>query len=246
MTQKEANVISSDSQPAINPDSKFNILLQNDEFIAIDKPPGILVHRTGISTDRVFVLQRLRHQVQKYLYTVHRLDRATSGVLLFAFNQHTQKLLAQQFENRSVNKTYQALVRGWTDEQGTINHPVPDDKGRKREAITSYRQIQKYQLFDKVGRYDSARYTLLELKPLTGRKHQLRRHMRHIAHPIIGDVNYGDRHHNHYFWEQLNTRRLMLHACQLSFTNPSNGKQLTINCSPSQQWVELLQRFDHV
>lgn len=244
MIQKEVNVISPDTQQQIIDNIEFNILLQNDEFIAIDKPSGILVHRTGISTDRVFVLQKLRDQIQQYIYTIHRLDRATSGVLVFAFNSEAQKHISRQFEAKTVSKTYFAMVRGWTDEDGTIDHPVPDDRGRSRSAITHFRRIATGELDVAIGRYKSARYSLVELKPETGRKHQIRRHMRHIAHPIIGDVNYGDRHHNHYFWEHLNLQRLMLHASELQLDNPKNEQRLNIHCPLPNAWHSLFQQLN--
>ncbi|MGV6850965.1 MAG: pseudouridine synthase [bacterium] len=222
---------------------EFEILYQDNSIVVINKPSGILVHRTGISQDKVFVVQELRNQIGAYVYTVHRLDRATSGVLLFALNKEVQKALSAQFENREVHKKYHALVRGWPKKQGFIDHPVPDDRGRLREAMTNYQRLEKTEINVSIGRYNTARYTLLELHPETGRKHQIRRHLRHIAHPIIGDVNYGDRHHNHYFWEHLGIHRLMLHASALAFKHPDTGESIEIKISLPDEWKPILSHF---
>ena len=222
----------------------FHIIYEDEQLVAIEKPSGILVHRTGISQDRVFVLQTLRNQLQKHVYTVHRLDRATSGVLLFALNKDSQAIISEQFEKKTIEKVYYAVVRGWIHKKGTIDHPVPNDKGKLKSAITHYQRMAKGEIDVAIGRYKTARYSLVKLMPETGRKHQIRRHLRSISHPVIGDVNYGDRHHNHYFWDHLNLNRLMLHAHDLKISHPVSHETLIFNSSLPVEWSALFQQLN--
>lgn len=220
----------------------LHIVYQDDVMVAIHKPAGLLVHRSPIDKHEThFAVQMTRDLVGKPVYPIHRLDKPTSGLLLFAFDSKTAKALGEQFMNHSISKTYLAICRGWGNNAGEIDHPLKykkdkiADKHKKQDdivqdAITQYRTLITSTLDKPLGKFPQQRYSLIELKPKTGRKHQLRRHMNHINHPIIGDVKYGDRHHNHLFNDWLNQHRLYLAAISLKLIHPVHLKKITIHC----------------
>lgn len=232
----------------------LDILYQDEEIIAVYKPRGWFVHRSLLDPKVTeIILQHLRDQVGRYLYPVHRLDRPTSGVLLFAFTAESARFLSEQFMNDRVEKEYLAVVRGYLFDQGVIQHPLSvirdkiaeRDKGEKeaQEAITSYTALQQTELNLSTGKYPTSRYSLVALKPKTGRKHQLRRHMNHIAHPIIGDTTYGDLRHNRLFLEELGIQQLWLHALKLTIIHPTTKKELMIEAPLDKLWITLLIAF---
>lgn len=222
---------------------EFQILCLNDVLCAVAKPSGILVHRTPISPDRVFLVDLLREQIGRRVWPVHRLDRATSGVMLFALSTDAAAALGQQFERGEVEKCYLALVRGWLPEHGEIDHPLRDGRGcsaREREALTRFRCLGQAELDVAVAPHATARYSLAEVRPATGRTHQIRRHFNHIAHPIVGDVNHGDRHHNRLFRERYDCHRLLLHASSLGFRHPDSDEWMTIAAEPAPAFGAVL------
>ena len=194
-------------------EAPLHILYRDDGLIAIDKPSGLLVHRSDIDRRETrFAVQLLRDQIGRRVYPAHRLDRGTSGMLLFAYDGETASKLGAQFESRAVEKTYLAVVRGHPPESGVIDHPLarrPDDYEHlpanaslaAQPALTRYRRLAVTELPYAVDRYPTSRYALVELNPETGRRHQLRRHLKHLAHPIIGDSTYGKGRHNRLFQE---------------------------------------------
>ncbi len=229
----------------------LEILYQDEEIIAVNKPAGWFVHRSLLDpkvTD--IVLQHLRDQVGRYLYPIHRLDRPTSGVLLFAFNEESARILSQSWQSHQVIKRYLAIVRGYLTESGEINEPltVMKDKIADRyegvkeaqEARSLYRGFNTVELPLSTGKYPTARYSLVELIPETGRKHQLRRHMNHIAHPIIGDTTHGDLRHNRLFSKHYGVDRLLLHAYQLEIIHPTKKTALQIRAPLDNLWITLL------
>lgn len=207
----------------------FEILFRDDWLCAINKPTGIMVHRSNIGTDRAFVMQKLRDQLGRRVWPVHRLDRATSGVLLFALDPETARRLGQAFMDRRVDKAYSAVVRGWTDEGGSIDHPLARHKqAEPREARTRYRRLATCELPIPVGGFETARYSLVEAMPENGRRHQIRRHFKHISHHLIGDTTYGDGRHNRLFRQHLDCHRMLLHASRLEIGHPYDGRQLRL------------------
>ncbi len=219
----------------------LEILFQDQHLVAINKPSGLLVHRSLIDTRETrFAIQLTRNQIGQRVYPVHRLDKPTSGILLFALNSETARILNAKFTARAVKKKYLAVVRGYTDTKGEINYSLKekhddiadahaDHDKAAQTAITHYRCLQRTELPYPVGRYQTARYSLLELMPLTGRRHQLRRHLKHIFHPIVGDTTHGDGKQNQFFRQQFNSHRLMLHARSLELTHPHEQTPLTIH-----------------
>lgn len=186
------------------------ILHQDDFLVAVNKPSGMAVHR-GWSQERYTVLQVLRDQVGRHVYPVHRLDRGTSGVLVMAFDPGTARGLQEQFEAGGVRKRYLALVRGIPPEEMVIDHPVPRaPDGPRVPAVTEVRRLGTFE-----------RYALVEVFPRTGRLHQIRRHLKHVSHPLIGDVRYGKGEHNRLFRERFGLHRLALHALELELADPA-------------------------
>jgi tRNA pseudouridine65 synthase len=199
----------------------LEIVYQDEYLIAINKPHGLLVHKTAIAADtNLFAVQILRDQIGQHVYPVHRLDRKTGGILLFALNEEVNSLMQQQFQNGEVKKTYHAIVRGFTPEQLAIDYPLKKDDGTVQQAFTVLRTLQQVEVNFAVGKHATSRYSLVELKPTTGRMHQLRKHMAHVFHPIIGDRPHGCNKQNRYFKEQFGLTEMLLHATSLSFVHP--------------------------
>lgn len=226
-------------------------------LLAVHKPAGLLVHRSPIDRHETeFALQYARSlNGGDHVYPVHRLDRPTSGVLLFARDPDTARALGQAMMAGEVSKTYLAVVRGWPPEAGTIDYPLreePDDKRKKhdpqpvREAVTHYRRLATTEIPVAIERYPTSRYSLVELHPETGRKHQLRRHMKHISHPIIGDANHGRGRHNRYFAERFGEGRLLLAATHLSFCHPVSGERICLCAPPEPGFKRVLDLFDQL
>ena len=233
----------------------FEILYQDNDLIAINKPSGWLVHRSWLDKhETVVVMQTLRDQIGQHVFPVHRLDRPTSGVLLFALSSEIARLMSEQFATKQIEKTYHAIVRGYVEGEATIDYPLVEELDKiadkfsdsnkpAQDAITTYRGISKIEIPIKVGKFDTARYSFVELKPKTGRKHQLRRHMKHIFHPILGDSKHGDLHQNRAFAEFFSIKRLMLHASKLQITHPINHDPIIIEANLDQQWQDILLKF---
>jgi tRNA pseudouridine65 synthase len=218
----------------------LSLLFVDDHLVAVNKPPGLLVHPTRLDPHAAeSVMQRLRDQLGRWVYPVHRLDRPTSGVLLLALDADTARVLGRLFEQGSVTKRYLGVVRGWTDAGGMIDHPLqpkPDpvaDADRRRPrppqaARTRYRLLARAELPVSDGRHASSRYGLLELFPETGRRHQLRRHLKHLQHPLIGDTTWGKSRHNRLFQQLFGCRRLLLHCHELSLPHPREPAVLRV------------------
>lgn len=219
----------------------LEILYQDAHLIAINKPHGLLVHRSPIATNTdTYAVQELRNQIDQHVYPVHRLDRKTSGVLLFALDKELIPALMKQFEEHTVSKTYWAILRGYTDDKGTIDYPLTNDKRKTQEAITHYKTLAKTEVHVPFGKHVTSRYSLVEAKPETGRMHQLRKHFAHILHPIIGDRPHGCNKQNKLFLEKWNMSTMLLHACQLEFNHPLNNERICLKAEPSDELKRML------
>lgn len=233
----------------------LNILYQDEYLVAVDKPAGLFVHRSFMDKDEIyFALQLIRDQIGQYVYPLHRLDRPTSGVLLFALTQDVARLMGQAFSERNIQKTYYALTRGHLLNNGVIDHPLKEkldelgDKNVSRDkpaqsALTHYQSVAYASLSVPLGNYSSVRYSLIKCLPHTGRRHQIRRHLAHLRHPIIGDINYGDNKQNPFFGEYFGFRRLMLIAKQVDFIHPVTGQSMSIKAAFDQQWQQVFDEF---
>ena len=230
----------------------LDILYRDEHLIAIDKPSGLLVHRSEIDRHETrFAIQILRDQIGQWVWAAHRLDRGTSGVLLFALSADKASVLGKQFEIGTVDKKYLAVVRGHPPESGEIDHPLSrqrDDREWKgdrssdeaQSALTRYRRLATIELPVAVDRYPSSRYALVEAEPLTGRRHQIRRHLKHIAHPIIGDATHGKGIHNRFFAENFGCSRMLLACTQLEFDHPITDRRMQIKAPVSGCFAETL------
>lgn len=218
----------------------LDILYRDEHLIAIDKPAGLLVHRSDIDRHETRIaLQLLRDQIGHRVFPVHRLDKPASGPLLFALSPQAARRMGEAFAGGQVRKTYLAIVRGYPPASGVIDHPlrerydplsgkVPEEGNSARAAVTTYRRLATAELAVRVDRYPTSRYSLVEARPATGRRHQLRRHFKHVAHPIIGDTTYGKGSHNRLFAERFGCSRLLLAAVALEFMHPWSGALCTI------------------
>lgn len=231
----------------------LEILYRDDWLVAVNKPAGLLVHRSMIDRHETrFALQLVRDQIGQRVYPVHRLDKPTSGALLFALDPDTARRMTERFGAGEIAKQYLAVVRGHSAEQDLIDYPLKEpldkmsdaraDRNKPAQsAITAYRRLATVELPHPVGRYATARYSLLEFAPRTGRKHQIRRHMKHVFHPIIGDTSYGDGRHNQFFRRHLGCRRLLLAATALRFAHPHTAVKVAIQAPLASDFHQVVQ-----
>ena len=223
----------------------LDILYHDPHYIAIHKPPGIHVHPSELARQEDSCMRILRDQLGQWVYPVHRLDRATSGVLLFALDSEAAGKMIGRFLERQVRKRYLAVVRGYTEEEGLIDYPLREVTDRPaQEAQTAYRRLGTVELPYPVGKFPSARYSLVEAFPHTGRRNQIRRHFVHISHPIVGDVRFGDGRHNRLFREKFNLHRLLLLATDLGFVHPYSGEEVSIHAAVPGEVTEVLGRLE--
>ena len=224
----------------------LDILYLDDYLAIVHKPAGWLVHRTPLDKGETrFVLQTLRDQIGQHVWPVHRLDKGTSGVLVFALGAEMARTLGQAFETgEGLHKTYRAVVRGWPLREGLIDHPLkrmPDDMRTGREetqpAQTRYQTLRRGELPIALGDFASLRWAEVQLQPLTGRRHQLRRHLKHIAHPIIGDATHGKGPLNRAVAAHTGVTRLWLHAWRLALTHPQTQTKLTVEAPLPNEWI---------
>jgi len=233
----------------------LEIVFQDDYFVAVNKPAGMLVHRSWLDKHETqFVMQTLRDQIGQHVFPLHRLDRPTSGVLIFALSSEVASQVMPMFANHEMKKTYHAIVRGWIEEAARLDYPLKveldkiadkhaSQEKEAQEAITDYQPVAKVEIPHSTGKFPTTRYCLMEMKPLTGRKHQLRRHMAHLRHPIVGDTTHGDGKHNKLFREIYDSHRLLLHASSLKFVHPFTGQDLLIEAGVDETWQRLCAEF---
>jgi len=234
----------------------LEIIYQDEYFVAVNKPAGMLVHRSWLDKHETqFVMQTLRDQIGQHVFPLHRLDRPTSGVLIFALSSEVASQVMPMFANHEMEKTYHAIVRGWILEEGRLDYAlkveldkIADKHASKekepQEAVTDYKPLAQVEVPHSTGRFPTTRYCLMEMKPLTGRKHQLRRHMAHLRHPIVGDTTHGDGKHNKLFRDVYDSHRLLLHASSLTFVHPFTEQTLTIEARVDETWQKLCEEFN--
>jgi tRNA pseudouridine65 synthase len=283
LSSKTKNILMSFQPENVVPEKPILSILYQDEYlVAVDKPAGLFVHRSFMDKGEIyFALQLVRDQIGKYVYPVHRLDRPTSGVLLFALTKEIAQKMNEAFSIKSntinqgstahksevkpqpnneseLTKTYYALVRGHlpiVEQSQLINHSLKEkldklgDKNVSRDkapqtAQTNYHVIKQASLPISLGKFDSVRYSLVKLEPITGRRHQIRRHLAHLRHPIIGDINYGDNKQNPFFIENFGFKRLMLIAQSLSFVHPVTEQKVIITAEFDEQWQHVFKVLD--
>lgn len=219
----------------------LEILYQDEYLVAINKPHGLMVHRSKMAgnTDE-FALQLLRDQIKQRVHPVHRLDRKTSGVLLFTLSQELVAPIQKQFAAHEVTKTYWAILRGYAPDSGEIDYALTNEKGTSQSAITHYKILARTEIPLPFGKFSTSRYSWVEAKPKTGRMHQLRKHFAHINHPIIGDRPHGCNKQNKLFLTQWNMASMLLHARQLELKHPITDQPIQLQATPSEEFKRML------
>jgi Pseudouridylate synthases, 23S RNA-specific len=225
----------------------IDILHQDDALIAVNKPAGLPVHRSAMVNDaEQYLVDVLREQVDGNVCLAHRLDRATSGVLLVARSSEVAAALGEQFMGRDVRKQYLTVVRGWPEPvEGVIDYALPGSRetGPRREARTRYRRLATTEVPIALGRYPQQRYALLLAEPESGRFRQIRKHLAHLHHPVIGDCQHGRGDHNRLYKQHFGCHRMLLHASRLDFTHPVSGAAMTLTAPLDAEYAALLERF---
>ena len=231
------------------------ILYQDEHVVVINKPAKLLVHKSPIDKHETqYAMKILRDQLGAKVFPVHRLDKPTSGVLIFALSPEIAAKFCEAFESHEIDKQYIAIVRGYCPESGTIDHPIKEtamfksDKGKyeakaPKEAITHYKQLCIAEIPYSVDKYPSSRYSLVRLTPVTGRQHQLRRHLKHLSHPIIGDPKYGKSIHNHFFENHFGVKRLFLHCWNMSFKHPITRELVSCHAQLDDGFTKVVQKL---
>ncbi|GAA4823313.1 pseudouridine synthase [Algivirga pacifica] len=224
---------------------ELEILYRDEHYIAVNKPSGMLVHRTELAEQQgEFAMMRLRDQIGQHVYTCHRLDRPTSGVLIFALSSEGGSKLQTEFAEQRLDKRYLCVVRGHTLEEGVIDKAVKSRYSKEyKTALSTYKTLEQVELEEPVGRYNTARYSLVEVFPKTGRTHQIRLHMKGLNHPLIGDTRYGDHRHNKVMSEKYGCHRLMLHAAEMRMRHPYTGEEVHIEAALPESFLTPLSKM---
>lgn len=222
----------------------LEIIYQDQHLVAINKPNGLLVHRSSIAADASqFALQMLRDQIGQHVFPIHRLDRKTSGVLLFALDRETTKLVQNEFLENRVSKKYIAIVRGFFPEKIEVDYPLINDRNKKQNAFTTFNNIKHTEVEVPFGKHPTSRYSLIEAFPKTGRQHQIRKHLKHLRHPIIGDRPHGCNKQNKLFKEKWNMMTMLLHAQELKFKHPYKGKEVIFRAALNEEFLRMKQEL---
>lgn len=220
---------------------ELEIIYQDENIVAINKPHDLVVHQSYyVGNADAFAVQVLRDQLGVYVYPCHRIDRKTGGVLLFALNKEYDRLMQQEFAQNRVKKKYLAVVRGYTEDTGIIDYPLINEKGKSQEAITEYKTIRNVELDIPFGKFRTSRYSLVEVKPQTGRMHQIRKHLAHINHPIIGDRPHGCNKQNKLFKEKFEMTTMMLHASEVVFKHPDTNSKIKITANLQSEFRRMI------
>lgn len=219
----------------------LDIVYQDDHIIAINKPHGLLVHQSSIARDaKEFALQLLRDQLGKNVYPSHRIDRKTSGILVFALDKETDRAMQLKFQNKEIEKKYLAILRGFAPATQTIDYPLINENEIKQEAVTHFKTLKHFEIPLAFGKHATSRYSLVEAQPETGRMHQLRRHFAHIFHPIIGDRPHGCNKQNKLWLQEFNMSTMLLHASELLFKHPYSKKPIHIKAQASAEFMRAI------
>lgn len=219
------------------------MLFEDEWCLVVFKPNNLIVHHSyyARNIEEISLTDLIREQGWVEACPVHRLDRKTSGLLLFAKQPALVSDFQSLFENGAIEKKYLALLRGHLETEGEISSPVKNDRGNYKEALTKFRCLEHFDRDYVIPPYEKQRYSLVEMIPVTGRMHQLRIHANKIAHPIINDPKYGNRHHNHYFQNELGIHELFLHANSLKFEHPFTGGQIALQVPLPDFWRTFLE-----
>ncbi len=215
----------------------LEILYRDEHLVAVNKPNGLLVHRSYIAAgEAVFAMQLVRDQIGQRVHTVHRLDRKTSGVLLFALNSATAALLQESFANQLIDKKYTAIVRGFFPGDMELDYDLTNDRGKQQHAFTRFKLLKQVEIAVPFGKHQTSRYSLIEAYPKTGRQHQIRKHCAHLNHPIIGDRPHGCNKQNRLFKERWDMTTMLLHASVMKLKHPLTNVPLELHAPLNEEF----------
>jgi len=219
----------------------LDILFHDEYLVAVNKPHGLLVHRSPIAMDaQEFALQLLRDQINHWVNPVHRLDRKTGGILLFALDKEIEIAMHQLFAQNLVGKKYLAIVRGHTPDKEEVDYPLRKENGVLQDAFTTYKTLKRAEIPIALGAHVASRYSLVEASPQTGRMHQLRKHFAHVNHPIIGDRPHGCNKQNKLFKETWEMTTMMLHASEITFIHPVTKENVNIKAPLQDEFKRVM------
>ncbi|MDX6745934.1 pseudouridine synthase [Polaribacter sp. PL03] len=225
----------------------MQVVFEDEYLLCVSKPNNMLVHHAHHSrnvADETSLLQLIQEEKGIKAYPIHRLDRKTSGIILLAKDTSYVSKFQELFTNNEIEKTYYGVVRGFSPEAKTIDSPVKGrDANVHKEALTYLKTLAQVTLDVPVKPYDSSRYSLVEMKPKTGRMHQLRVHTNKISHPLIGDAKYGDKNHDVMFDENFGWKNMFLHAGKLEFKHPFSEEELVLKANFPEDWISLFKEF---
>lgn len=239
-------VDSSDAPPDVDGVLHLDVLHVDDLLAVVNKPAGLMVHDSALARGETdFAADRLREQFGRPIFLVHRLDRATSGCLLLAFDRDTASSLGKVLMSREVEKDYWAVCRGWPEERFVVEHPLDGGPGKplKKPAVTRFERLAIAELQLPSSGFETSRYALLRAQPETGRFRQIRRHLKHMSHHLIGDTSHGDGRHNRNF-RMLGIHRMLLHARRLAFAHPRDGTRMEVLAPVDAEFARALAMFD--
>lgn len=220
----------------------LDIIYQDEHIVAINKPHGLLVHQSPIARDAdEFAIQLLRDQIGQRVFPAHRLDRKTSGVLVFTLDKESDRALQMQFQEKITVKRYLALLRGFAPEEMTIDYALHRDDGVLQDAVTHFKRLETFEIPFPQDKFPSSRYSLVEANPETGRMHQLRKHFAHIFHPIIGDRPHGCNKQNKFWLENFQMNKMLLHASELTIIHPQTNEKLQLKAEMSTEFKRVLE-----
>jgi tRNA pseudouridine65 synthase len=226
--------------------ASLEVLYGDDRLAVVAKPAGLMVHDSALARGETdFAADRLRAQFGKPIFLMHRLDRATSGCLLLAFDRETASQLGKTLMSGDVEKHYLAVCRGWPDERFTVDHALDGGPGkpRKKPAVTRFTRLATCELALPSTGFPTSRYALLRAQPQTGRFRQIRRHLKHVSHHLLGDSSHGDGRHNRSF-RMLGIGRMLLHAQRLSFAHPHGGGRIAVEAPVDAAFAKALALFE--
>jgi len=206
-----------------------------------------MVHDSALARGETdFAADRLREQFGRPIFLVHRLDRATSGCLLLAFDRDTASALGKGLMAGAIEKDYWAVCRGWPAEAAfEVDHDLDGGPGKpvKKPAVTRFTRLATAELAVPSAGFDTSRYALLCAQPQTGRFRQIRRHLKHLSHHLIGDTSHGDGRHNRSF-RMLGIHRMLLHARRPGFVHPGTGQAREVRAPVDAPFARALALFD--
>jgi tRNA pseudouridine65 synthase len=235
-----------ESSPVAPAQAPLQLLYRDDALAVVNKPAGLMVHDSKLAGgESDFLADRLREQLERPIFLVHRLDRATSGCLLLAFDRATAAQLGQVMMSREVDKHYWAVCRGWPEAEFVVDHPLDGGPGKpqKKPAVTRFTRLATCELPLPSQGFETSRYALLRARPLTGRFRQIRRHLKHASHHLIGDTSHGDGRHNRAF-RMLGIHRMLLHAERVAFAHPFGGERIEARAPPDAEFEKALALFE--